>query len=449
MRYFFTATFVCFLIMSASHDLGAGEFVGKVKVKAGISPEKCYELRRDGKAVSPLIQDMQVFNGDVIIPHKGKRVKLVYRHEGCGEIINNEIVVNYDPGKCDSAGGLTDFLSKKKESIGRESLVAEKAASRGRELAVRIPVCPISGTTALYGEPILFKWGDIIHNAQYPEAKLVIREKAGGNPLVSRPMTLGEFFRADDTFQAGVSYEWYVEADGEKISDVYHFRILDEPASDNIRSKLKQVSEKDTGQCPGLSQALYLQLISDMSSGTDLYTDSIRLAEGESACKGENLLADGLIERFLAHYDLVSGVFPVDLQVVLMKPVQGSDKARCAEVPIRTGPCAGKKHYDCGQTMAWKEIDKQPVPRCSYISFILENRSESRIAYYCKLVNIDPAGGKITIFPTSDEAKKLQYGDRSEAALLLEDKGENRFVLIVGKKPDEDGMVLEFSALVK
>jgi len=80
------------------------------------------------------------------------------------------------------------------------------------------------------------------------------------------------------------------------------------------------------------------------------------------------------------------------------------------------------------------------------------------------LVGIDPTGRRNVIFPTSDDARKLsliQSGGTldlsSEAALLLEDKGESRIELIAGKEPgDVSGsdeaavrMALEFSVRVE
>jgi|GEM_PF-1816181 len=463
IRYFFAGVFVCFLIISAGPDPRAEEFVGELRVKTGMKPEKCYDLRRDGKTLNLLVENMQVFNGDVIIPHEGKSVKLAYRHEGCGEVISKETVVSYDPGKCDSAGFM-DFLSREKARIERKPLIKENVVSRGECPLPRIPVCPIEGSTALCGEPILFKWGNADDHLQYPKAKLVIREvgERTKEPVVSRPMTAGEFLPVDYKFQAGASYEWHVEAVGKTISDVRHFSILEKQASDNIRSQLGQVGERYTRQCPGLNQALYLQLISDMSPGVDLYSDSVRLMEQEKGCEGENLVLNGLVERFLAHTDKVSGVFPVELQVVLMKPVPDSGKAMPG-ASVKNGPCPGKT-YNGVQTMSWKEMDKQSLDQCSVISFILKNKSESRSAYYCMLVGIDPTGKRDVIFPTSDDADKLsliQYGETldlsSEAALLLEDRGKSRIVLTVGKEPgnvsdpDEtgDGMMLEFSVRVE
>ncbi len=362
IRYFFAGVFVCFLIMSAGHDTGAEEFVGEVRVKTGMKPEKCYELRRNGKAVSRLVENMQVFNGDMIIPHKGKSVKLVYRHEDCWETVTKETVVSYDPGRCDSPGWLMGFLSDMWKKIRRRPHTPGRVASRGESPAARISVCPTEGTTALYGGPILFKWGDRSDNLQHPKAKLVIREvgEKRDKPLVSRLMTAGEFLHADYKFQAGASYKWYVEAGGKAISDVCHFSILGKQVSDNIRSQLRQVGETYTNQCPGLRQALYLQLISDMSPRLNLYAESVRLTEQEKGCEGEKFMLNGLVERFLAHTDKVSRVFPVELQVVLMKPVQDSGNAGPgADALVESGPCAGKKYDSVQKIMSWNEIDKQ------------------------------------------------------------------------------------------
>ncbi len=202
-----------------------------------------------------------------------------------------------------------------------------------------------------------------------------------------------------------------------------------------------------------------------MSPRLNLYADSIRLMEREKECEGENPVLNGLVERILAHTDKVSGVFPVELQLVLMKPVQDSDNAGPgADALVETGPCAGKKYDRVQKTMSWNEMDKQSLDQCSMISFILKNKSESRSAYYCTLVDVDSTGKRNVIFPTSDDAKRLsliQSGGTldlsSEAALLLEDKGESRILLIAGREPgdvsDSDEaavrMVLEFSVRVE
>jgi hypothetical protein len=74
-------------------------------------------------------------------------------------------------------------------------------------------------------------------------------------------------------FQPAASYQWHVEAKG-KTSDTYHFRILSEKESQNIRSDLKAVGESD------IHQALWLQVRSDLTPGLDLYTDSLRIMTG-------------------------------------------------------------------------------------------------------------------------------------------------------------------------
>lgn len=76
-------------------------------------------------------------------------------------------------------------------------------------------------------------------------------------------MRIGELLRVDAEFQAGTSYEWYVETMKKKKSRVYHIHILGKKESDNIRSQMAEVAKKYADVCPGMRQALYLQVISD------------------------------------------------------------------------------------------------------------------------------------------------------------------------------------------
>jgi hypothetical protein len=88
---------------------------------------------------------------------------------------------------------------------------------------------------------------------------------------------MGELLCVREVFEAGASYKWYVETEGKKLSKIRQFRILDKTESDNIRSQMKEVAEKYKDQCPEIKQALYLQVISNMTPDLDLYPDSLRL----------------------------------------------------------------------------------------------------------------------------------------------------------------------------
>ncbi len=291
-------------------------YVAIVKVSSVAEPEECYRLLRDGKPVKPLSHDMRVMNNDEIIPVKGKDVKLIYIHTGCGEQeVNKKTKVNCNPAEYKSAGG---FLSVLKDNASRfldqkvkrkELLATKNITLRGIQDISCFPAqpfivspWPLEGSTVLSGEPIFFRWQGIDVSSCTP-ARLVIKT-TGVMPKrnIVENIRIGALVEVKAPLKAGKSYEWFVETqDGNKIvSDKYHFIVLSAEESDNIRNQLAEVKAEFSSNSPNIAQALYLQLISDATPGLNLYADSLRFLEehnDEHAIPGE--VVDRLYKKCL------------------------------------------------------------------------------------------------------------------------------------------------------
>jgi len=471
---------VCLAILSVVSDGWTGQAsldVAKVRTDEGVSPDTCYELLRNGKPVKPLIQNMRICNGDVIIPHKGKSVTLIYRHSDCGEngktILTEKTVVNCNPATYRRPGWLaeqvSEFVKGVKEKTGSEPLNEIDASSRAGWDLDELQFFPVNGTTILYKSDICFKWKgkECLSDS---DAKLVIYpEGKNADKLITKDIKTDNLVCLHDDFQAGVSYQWHVEINGKKVSDIYNFRILEKEASENIRSQLAELENAYKNESPGLKQALYLQFISDATPGLDLYAESLRLMlESKEQCKGELPLLNELFERLFIH----AGIYPVEWKIVI-NPVADCKKYEDCLIPpateqmIENGPCAGKKYYQVHEIRNWNEMGKESVAVCSVISFILKNISANKTGYYCNILNINPNGKAEVIFPADGQKPDdglIQFAETlnlcSKIPLLLENKGDNTFRLVISKRPIEysrleqleiqaDWRVMEFSIDVK
>jgi len=277
---------------------------GIIRIPERMAPDECYVLFRGEKSVRPLVHDMPVFNGDVVIPFEGKIVRLIYRHDDCGQtVITRKTVINCDPREFATAGGFMNLLPdamKKTIEMSKQN-TPRKAPSGPVSKEKRDKWCfpddfpfspwPLEGGTVLHGEPILFRWAEISGKNPCSEVKLCIFQM-GENPsegAFKADMRIGELVRVKVWLQEKTTYEWYVESEGQKISESYRFRILDKETSDNIRSQLAEVAGKYGEMCPGLRQALYLQIISESTPKLDLHADSFRLMWEYRRCQKERL----------------------------------------------------------------------------------------------------------------------------------------------------------------
>jgi len=306
MKNMFLSMMLCFFLMLAVPDKQANGSslpdVGVIRTPDGIAPDTCYTLMRDGEPVSPLVQDMPVLNGDVIVPFEGKNVTLIYRHKDCpGKSITRRTVIKCDPEKLDTPGGFMNFLpdamkkvitgSPKKSGTESWTRIGESEENRSCFPGdFRFSPWPPEGTTVLHGEPVFFRWTDP-HDAVLPcsEARLIIAhsDEDAETPVV-RDMKVGELLRVSAAFREGLLYNWHIEAENKKVSNVYHFSILGKKESDNIRSQMAVVGNKYADECPGLRQSLYLQIISEATPGLNLHADSFRLIREYKVCIREH-----------------------------------------------------------------------------------------------------------------------------------------------------------------
>ncbi|OQY58993.1 MAG: hypothetical protein B6245_08960 [Desulfobacteraceae bacterium 4572_88] len=252
-----------------------------------------------------------MFNGDVIIPKKGKSLKLIYAYE-CGTLymIKREVV------KCDAANEKSGWFKSLFEEVVVRSKVrrydideAKVMGTKGKtgeenlcfpEERFRLSPWPADGTTVLYGEAIFFRWEDVYEKiSPCAESTLIIIGPDGKE--IAKPMKTGELLSVSGkVFRENTVYEWCVKADGKKVSGDYRFHILDKAESDNIR-KLAGIPEKHANQTP--AQALYLQLLSDTTPKLDLYADSLRIMKGyKKPCQTElPPIADEVFRRIFEH----------------------------------------------------------------------------------------------------------------------------------------------------
>ncbi|QTA87977.1 hypothetical protein [Desulfonema magnum] len=294
MRSFFLEIMVCLFLISMVPAAQAGkssQSVGYIKIPAEMTSDECYTLWRDGKAVTKSPANIYVLNDDIIIPHKNKSVALIYRNTDCGEKMVNKRTIVKECKNQRSSGWLKSLFSEvvirtkiERRNLAEENLMSTRAKDKAKDSSFFIgefstgDVWPVNGTTALYGKPILFRWknGNISSDT---EAKLVIvgAEKKS-HKVIEADMKTGRFVRVSGKkLRPATSYKWYVKVNNKEVSDRYHFSILGKEQSDDIRSQLAEISKTYAGQSPKLNQALYLQLISDITPELDLYADSLRM----------------------------------------------------------------------------------------------------------------------------------------------------------------------------
>jgi hypothetical protein len=242
---------------------------------------------------------MHVFNGDVIVPLKGKSVTLIYRHTDCGEKqITQRTVVKCDPREFSTPGGflnllpdaMKDILNSKPRHEGAE----EESGSEDYE-----PPCfpsdfpfalwPPEKSTVLHGEPVLFRWanfpGRILPCSQVDLLIAPSDFTGDSGDCVAKEMKAGELIWVIAPFREKTAYQWHVEKQGKKISKNYHFSILGKKESENIVAQMSAVAKQYEDPCPGLRQALYLQIITEAVPGLDLYADTFRLMQEYKDCQ--------------------------------------------------------------------------------------------------------------------------------------------------------------------
>lgn len=271
-----------------------------------------YTLQRDGKKVSP--PPDFVINGDVIIPHKNKIIKLIFECIKCSEqTITQKTIVKCDAEK-ETKRGFTRSLIReiiartnvKRDELEDGAMMGLKGGTEKEKPCFpgelfRVTLCPANGTTVLYGESVFFRWEDIYEEiSPCTESTLVIIGPDGKK--TATPMKTGELLPiSGKTFREKASYKWYVEVNGEKVSDDYRFSVLEKVQSDDIRSQLADIS--GDYDCPEPVQSLYLQLLSDIRSDLDLYADSLRIIKGYKNSQKGQRVAYEVFRRILAHED--------------------------------------------------------------------------------------------------------------------------------------------------
>jgi hypothetical protein len=273
--------------------------IAKAIIPNQASPDNSYKLIREGESIKSLRVDMEILNGDIIIPHKGKTVKLIYRQTGCGEIeIKEQTTVNCNPADHESAEGFLSFLADIQKGLMNQLALENRsmkhaATTRGVKRcppkdqsclpkpAFNFSPWPINGTTALYGKPLFFCWisDDLRRNDPCgPATLMIIGNDSEMTGSISQNIKLGEFATiSGESFEPGKLYKWYIERSGIRISDIYFFRVLSYQASKNIMLQLDEVEKIYRDNNTETMQSLYLQIISDASDEIDLYADSLRI----------------------------------------------------------------------------------------------------------------------------------------------------------------------------
>jgi len=250
------------------------------------SSDDAYTLLRNGESVSP--PPVYVFNGDMIVPQKGKSLKLIYVYEKCGEqTISKETVVKCDAKK-EKPGWFRSLFEEvivrsnfRRYDIDVEEVTGSKGETEKKKSCfpgelLRLTPWPVDGTTVLYGEPVIFRWEDIFEETLPCTESTLVITGPDGKEIPTKPMKTGEIFQVSgEAFREKTAYKWCVKVGGKKISEDYHFRILSKAESDDIRSKVMDISGKQASQSP--AQALCLQILSDTTPKLDLYADSLRI----------------------------------------------------------------------------------------------------------------------------------------------------------------------------
>ena len=304
-----SVTSSCFFSNSMAKDLQL--FVGKVKVPIKENPNNYIELKRNKKILTLLTPIVRVKNGDIIIPKIKNTVKLIYEHTGCGEFIVNDITsVNCNPSKFKKAGWFLTLFSdsldilkinlKKAKAHNKQHLMTLKGEKKNNISCFpdNLPLLspwPPNNSTFLYNEAILFRWDEIFFLEEVlPCSKAKIVFLKNGN--IAKPlffnMKIGEFLKVDPIFEADTFYRWYIEVNGNIISENYVFKILGKQESENIHSQIKEV-EKIFQKHSDLYKAFYLQLISDATPSLDLYASSCNFFKPP--------FPDIIIEKMISH----------------------------------------------------------------------------------------------------------------------------------------------------
>jgi len=291
--------------------------VGKILIPNQKSPEAYYKLIRNENVISPLKTEMYVQNGDIIIPKKGKPVKLIFKHTECETVkIYNKTIVNCNPKECKEPGWFMDVFSDLVLSINKTikrmpydttytttMRSTNKAESCYPSESFMLSPWPIDMTTILYGQPIYFRWDNDFTNSELlscTKVDIVISPKKSSKKI-KRVIKIGELLKINENFIAGEKYKWHIELNGKRISNYHQFRILNKKSTKNIKYHLSKISKQKFGSFSKLYQALYLQMISDMTPKMDLYADSLRLIKTVNR-KNKNIeLYNKLIENLFIH----------------------------------------------------------------------------------------------------------------------------------------------------
>jgi hypothetical protein len=277
----------------AGPPLHVGNIEASPTVGSETKASECFSLFREGKKVK-VHWDMPVNVGDEILPHKEKCVLLFYIKTGFNKLeINDKTIVRLPEE-------ITLTTRGNKEEIELLSKGCDEDRPKCFPLA---PLClsplPEKGSTLLAGEAILFRW----YSSRVPsceKVRLVIASLDKSKPSIEEDMQAGELKIVNAKLQAGKKYEWFVKYEDNKESEKYAFSVLDEETSKDIRRQLDNISKVYKDSSPMLYQALYLQFISDINEGLNLYADSLRLSQ---AYLNQIDKAFKLIENLQKHYD--------------------------------------------------------------------------------------------------------------------------------------------------
>ncbi len=290
-----------FLVFPTLPLLASPPFDAFVRIQGTCEPETCYKLISKDGIGRALKDPMPVKNGDKIQPSPSKqcRVILDYVHTECkdiNEFIKLEEVVNCDKSSPKKwyAGFLDTVSAFRKEAFDEGETGTRKSEGESSELSdpFRLSPLPPANNSTLLGKfttlcdkerKIFFRWfkPGIKLNAK---AELIIRGKNAPEPIEIR---VGEMKAVNvQDFKPGQSYEWLIRGKGEtgkskQLSGTYRFKILEEDKAKDIQSQLKEVRQyADKKELADLSQAAYLQFLSDSIPNLELYADSLSFLQG-------------------------------------------------------------------------------------------------------------------------------------------------------------------------
>jgi len=276
--------------------------------------EESYELKRNGKIIKTQNQEIDLFNGDILIPKKDVTLTVKYRHTRCGEKQISDISkIMCDLTKFKEPGFIQVIFSDLLSEIKRKKLIPRAATikrGQGQDDYSCFPEAdfhllspwPPNGSSFMYGSPILFRWEDLenFEIAPCTPAILVIAS-LGENKTnkIRKNIKVGELVSVSAVFEPGHSYQWHIEMDGLQVTSKIHFQVLKMKETNNIKTQLAKVTQHSTLECLHLEQALYLQLLSQALPKTNLNAESLGVMRKSKTCRDKSALFFKLSERLI------------------------------------------------------------------------------------------------------------------------------------------------------